>query len=171
MVSGLVAVGCQHCGVPLTPVRDCKSRRAGLCSRCFKRLYDKVYREQHKDLYKEYAQRYYQANRDKLREKNTVQKRAWRAANRQHYREYQRDYKRKVRSNVGYAWEDLPKACSVCGEDLSTRWATRSRRQGLCPRCYRRRAQAEYHEKVKSQRRRRPRSSVRTKELQCLAAG
>src|SRR3989304_3893123 len=111
-VSELVATACQHCGTHLTSVRDCKSKRAGLCSKCFKRLYDKAYRAEHKDRYKGYARRYYQDNRARLREKNTVQKRSWRDSLRPPCREYQRDYKRKIRFIEGYAWEALPKACS-----------------------------------------------------------
>lgn len=136
---------CRECGAPITTTRSCKSKRAGLCSKCFKRLYDRSYRTTHKDRYKEYAHKYYETNRDKLREKNTLQKRVWRSVNRTHYREYQRDYKRHIRNNGDYEWQELPTTCSQCGTDIADRWATKSRREGFCPACYRRKAQAEYY--------------------------
>ena len=135
---------CQECGTPITVRRTCKSKQAGLCSPCYKRLYDKVYRQAHKEHYNRYARRYYQANREKLRSKSTAQKRAWRAANQLHYREYQRDYKRRTRTNGSYPWEKLPNICQSCGEDISGRRASKARREGLCPRCYVRKAHAAY---------------------------
>lgn len=149
MVRELSAESCQSCGALITSVRDCKSRRAGFCSKCYRRLYDKAYRDQHRGQYKAYQERYYQVNREKLREKNTVRKRAWRDANRLRYREYQRNYKRRIRNQEEYQWESLPVTCGDCGEDISTRLGTRSRRQGLCPRCYRRQSQKQYYRRTK----------------------
>ena len=145
MTRTLASEMCRECGAPITTTRSCKSKRAGLCSKCFKRLYDRSYRQTHKDRYKEYAHKYYESNREKLREKNTEQKRVWRAVNRTHYREYQRNYKRHIRNNGHYDWQELPTTCGNCGTDIADRWATKSRREGFCPACYRRKAQAEYY--------------------------